>query len=84
MAKSRGVARKAAVRRVLADTMTSAEMAAHRRKNGILLLPVGCFEMHDVHVGMSCDTFTVEATCRWSSTKPQCLASPPASPLQLR
>lgn len=51
-------------RKLLADTMTSAEMAAHRRRDGILLLPVGCFEMHDMHVGMSCDTFWAEATCR--------------------
>ena len=40
-----------------ADTMTSPQMAAHRRDGGILLLPVGCFEMHDRHVGLSCDTF---------------------------
>jgi hypothetical protein len=64
MAKSQEEARGAAPGKVFADTMTSAEMAAHRRKNGILLLPVGCFEMHDVHVGMSCDTFIVEAMCR--------------------
>lgn len=51
-------------RKLLADTMTSAEMATHRRRDGILLLPVGCFEMHDMHVGMSCDSFWVEATCR--------------------
>ena len=44
--------------------MTSPQMAAHRRRNGILLLPLGCFEMHDMHVGMSCDSFTAEATCR--------------------
>jgi hypothetical protein len=47
-----------------ADTMTSPELAAHRRGGGILLLPVGCFEMHDRHVGLSCDTFLAEAACR--------------------
>jgi len=47
-----------------ADTMTSPELAAHRRRNGILLLPLGCFEMHDVHVGLACDTFIAEAACR--------------------
>jgi len=47
-----------------ADTMTSGQMAAHRRKNGIVLLPLGCFEMHGVHVGMSCDSFIAEAACR--------------------
>lgn len=64
MAKSQEEGTEAAPRKVFADTMTSAEMAAHRRKNGILLLPVGCFEMHDAHVGLACDTFLVEAACR--------------------
>jgi hypothetical protein len=52
-------------RKVFADTMTSGEMAAHRRRNGIVLLPLGCFEMHGVHVGMSCDSFIAEAICRY-------------------
>lgn len=64
-------------RRVRADTMTSAEMAAHRRKNGILLLPVGCFEMHDLHVGMSCDTFWVEAACRVLAEEWDAVVLPP-------
>jgi hypothetical protein len=44
-----------------ADVKNSVEMAAHRRKNGILILPVGCFEMHGPHACMSCDTFLAEA-----------------------
>lgn len=51
-------------KKVMADTMTCGEMAAHRRRNGIVLLPVGCFEMHGVQVGMGCDTFEAEAACR--------------------
>ena len=51
-------------RKIMADTMTSGELAAHRARNGIVLLPIGCFEMHGVHVGMSCDTFIAEAACR--------------------
>lgn len=51
-------------KKILADTMTMVEMAEHRRRNGILLLPIGCFEMHDKHVGMSCDSFLVDAACR--------------------
>jgi hypothetical protein len=51
-------------KRIFADVMSSVEMAAHRRKDGILLLPLGCFEMHCVHMGMSCDTFLVDAACR--------------------
>ncbi len=51
-------------RKILADTMTSGEMAAHRARNGIVLLPVGCFEMHGPLVGMSCDSFLAEAACR--------------------
>ncbi len=64
-------------RKVRADTMTSAAMAAHRRKNGILLLPVGCFEMHDMHVGMSCDTFWVEAVCRVLAEEWEAVVLPP-------
>lgn len=51
-------------RRILADTMTSGEMAEHRRRNGIVLLPFGCFEMHGIYVGMACDSFLAEAACR--------------------
>ena len=51
-------------RKTMADTMTSGEMAAHRDRNGIVLLPLGCFEMHGVQVGMGCDTFEAEAACR--------------------
>ena len=50
--------------KIMADTMTSGEMAAHRDRNGILLLPLGCFDMHGVQVGMACDTFEAEAACR--------------------
>jgi len=51
-------------RKVFADAMTSAEMADHRRRNGIVLLPIGCFEMHGMQCNMSCDSFIAEATCR--------------------
>ena len=61
----------------MADTMTTVEMAAHRRRNGILLLPVGCFEMHDAHVGMSCDTFTVQAVCRILAEEWEAVVLPP-------
>jgi creatinine amidohydrolase/Fe(II)-dependent formamide hydrolase-like protein len=44
-----------------ADIKNSTQLAAHRRKNGILILPVGCFEMHGPHACMSCDTFISEA-----------------------
>ena len=50
--------------RIFADVMNTVEMAAHRRKNGIVLLPLGCFEMHGVHASMDCDTFLVDAACR--------------------
>ncbi len=51
-------------KKIFADTMTSGEMAEHRDRDGILLLPLGCFEMHGVQVGMSCDSFIAEAACR--------------------
>ncbi|MFW6155042.1 MAG: creatininase family protein [Planctomycetota bacterium] len=49
---------------IFADVMTSVDLAAHRKRDGIVLLPLGCFEMHCVHMGMSCDTFLVDAACR--------------------
>jgi len=52
------------MRRIMADTMNTLELAEHRRKNGIVLLPVGCTEMHGVAVGISCDSFLAEAACR--------------------
>ena len=48
----------------LADTMSTVEMAEHRRRNGIVLLPVGCTEMHGIRVGLSCDSFEAEAVGR--------------------
>ncbi|MFO7956586.1 MAG: creatininase family protein [Candidatus Brocadiia bacterium] len=63
--------------RILADTMTSVQMAAHRRRNGILLLPVGSFEMHGYHVGMSCDTFVGMATCRVLAEEWDAVVLPP-------
>lgn len=51
-------------KKILADTMTTIEMAELRRRNGIILLPVGCVEMHDQHVGLACDSFLAEAACR--------------------
>ena len=50
--------------KIFADTMNTVEMAEHRRKNGIVLLPLGCFEMHGLHAGMACDCFLAEAVCR--------------------
>ncbi len=50
-------------KKLYADTMTSGEMAALRERNGILLLPVGCFEMHGVHAGMGTDSITAQAAC---------------------
>ncbi|GAG06965.1 unnamed protein product, partial [marine sediment metagenome] len=64
-------------RKILADTMTSVEMAAHRRRNGIVLLPVGSFEMHGVHVGMSCDTFVTLAACRVLAEEWDAIVMPP-------
>lgn len=57
-------ARVAKPRKTLADTMSTVEMAAHRRRNGIVLLPLGCVEMHGVSVGLACDSFAAEAACR--------------------
>jgi len=50
--------------RIFADVMNTRELSAHQKRDGIVLLPLGCFEMHCVHMGMSTDTFLVEAACR--------------------
>jgi len=42
-----------------------------------VLLPVGCFEMHDMHVGMSCDTFWAEAACRVLAEEWDAVVLPP-------
>ena len=49
---------------LFADVTNTVELGAHRRADGIVLLPLGCFEMHSVHMGMSTDTFLAEAACR--------------------
>jgi creatinine amidohydrolase/Fe(II)-dependent formamide hydrolase-like protein len=76
MAEQEGERRKP-TKNMLADTMTSRQMAEHRRRDGILLLPVGCFEMHDMHVGLSCDTFSVEAVCRILAEEWDAVVLPP-------
>jgi hypothetical protein len=65
-AKRKGVpsAGKAPAGGIFADVLTSAQMGEHRRRDGILLLPLGCFEMHGMQANMSCDSFLVEAACR--------------------
>jgi creatinine amidohydrolase len=56
-----GVADATERQKLYADTMTSGEMAEHRGRNGLLLLPVGCFEMHGYQAGMSTDSVTAQA-----------------------
>ncbi|MFW6189732.1 MAG: creatininase family protein [Planctomycetota bacterium] len=61
----------------MADTMASGEMAEHRRRDGIVLLPLGCFEMHGVQVGMGCDTFEALAACRVLAQELDAVVMPP-------
>ncbi len=49
---------------VFADIMTTSQMAEHQRRGSIVLLPLGCFEMHGVQASMSTDTWLAEAACR--------------------
>ncbi len=77
MGESLARAGEAASKKVHADTMTSPEMAVHRRRDGIVLLPVGCFEMHGVQVGLACDTFMVEAACRVLAEEWDAVIMPP-------
>jgi hypothetical protein len=62
--KSASAKQPAGARRIFADVLSATEMAAHRRKDGIVLLPLGCFEMHGPHASMACDSFLAEASCR--------------------
>jgi hypothetical protein len=64
-------------KRIFADVMSATEMAAHRRRDGIVLLPLGCFEMHGVHASMDCDTFLVEAACRVLAEEWNAIIMPP-------
>jgi len=77
MAKSQKRAGKGEPKKILADTMNTVEMAAHRRKNGIVLLPVGCFEMHGVQLGLGCDTFEAYAACRILAEEWDAVVMPP-------
>jgi len=61
----------------MADTMTTGELAAHRRRNGIVLLPVGCHEMHGTQIGLGCDTFEAEAACRVLAPEWDAVVLPP-------
>ena len=77
-AKKKTSARKTGgSKRVFADVMNTVEIEAHRRKGGIVLLPLGCFEMHSVHMGMSTDTFLVEAACRVLADQWEAIIYPP-------
>lgn len=64
-------------KRIFADVMNTVEIEAHRRAGGIVLLPLGCFEMHSVHMGMSTDTFLVEAACRVLADQWKAIIYPP-------
>jgi len=63
--------------RIFADVMNTRELAAHRRRGGIVMLPLGCFEMHGVQASMSCDTFLVEAACRVAAPLWKAVMYPP-------
>lgn len=62
---------------IFADVMNTCEMAAHRRAGRIVLLPLGCFEMHGVQAAMSTDTFIAEATCRILAPEWDAIIYPP-------
>jgi len=63
--------------RIFADVMNTRELSAHQKRDGIVLLPLGCFEMHNVHMGMSTDTFLVEAACRVLAPEWKAVIYPP-------
>jgi len=77
MSQSQEPAGTDAPRKIMADTMTTVELAAHRRRNGIVLLPVGCHEMHGTQIPVGCDTFEADAACRVLAPEWDAVVLPP-------
>lgn len=64
-------------RSVRMDLMSSKEVAEYLKSNDMVILPVGCFEMHGPLVPLACDTFTSWAASILLSEKWNCLSAPP-------
>jgi len=59
------------------DLMSSKEVQQYLRKNDMVILPVGCFEMHGPKVPLGCDAFIDWASALILAEKWKCIVLPP-------
>ncbi len=59
------------------DLMSSKEAAEYLKDNDMVILPVGCFEMHGPRIPLACDAFNAWAAAILLAEKWRCLALPP-------
>jgi hypothetical protein len=59
------------------DLMSSKQVAQYMKTNDMVVLPVGCFEMHGPLVPLACDAFEAWAAAILVAEKWGCLAAPP-------
>ncbi len=64
-------------RNVRMDLMGSKEVAEYLKRSDMVILPVGCFEMHGPRIPLNCDTFTAWAASILLGEKWDCLVLPP-------
>lgn len=61
------------------DLMTSKQVQGYLRHNDMVILPVGCFEMHGPHIPLSCDIYTEWAVDILLADRWACLVMPPVA-----
>jgi hypothetical protein len=64
-------------RDVRMDLMSSRDVQSYLKKNDMVILPVGCFEMHGPDIPLACDTFTIWAQSLLLGKEWGCLVLPP-------
>ena len=64
-------------RSVRMDLMSSREVQKYLRRNDMVILPVGCFEMHGPDIPLACDALVAWATAILLAESWKCLALPP-------
>ena len=63
-------------RDVRMDLMSSRDVQSYLKKNDMVILPVGCFEMHGPDIPLACDTFTIWAQSLLLGKEWGCLVLP--------
>ena len=64
-------------RSVRMDLLSSKEVANYLKRNDMVILPVGCIEMHGPTIPLGCDAIHAWATSILLSEKWKCLVAPP-------